>query len=328
MEKQGAETLLNEIQSELQTKTYKPSPLKRVYIPKANGKQRPLGAPTIKDRITQTTIKIIIEPIFEQQFEPYSFGFRPDKSAHDAVDEIVKYLNFGCENVIDADITACFDNIDRHKLMDQVAKRISDGALLHIIRQFLDAGILEDDEIHSQDRGTPQGSPLSPILANIYLDQVDKQWKQSGLSKRYNGDAHLIRYADDLVSMTGSNPESVKKKLDEIMESVDLTLSTGKTRIVKAGDGFDFLGFRFVRQHSAWKRKRVTRWFPSPKSEPKIKERTHELTNNGALSTTTPEEARETLILVLRGWGNYFAHSLASASFKGIWDYAQCRLMS
>ena len=124
IKKQGVETLLNKIQSELRTKTYQPSPLKMVYIPKTNGKQRPLSIPTAKDRITQSAIKLIIEPLFEAQFEPYSFGFRSDKSAHDAVDDIVKYLKFGCENIIDADITACFDNIDKHKLMEQVAKRV------------------------------------------------------------------------------------------------------------------------------------------------------------------------------------------------------------
>ncbi|EQD53023.1 RNA-directed DNA polymerase (Reverse transcriptase), partial [mine drainage metagenome] len=184
IKKDGIEPLLTEIQSELKARTYKPSPLKRVYIPKANGKRRPLSIPTVKDRITQTAIRIIIEPIFEIQFEPNSFGFRPNKSAHDAVNEIVKYMNYGCEHIIDADISACFDNIDKHELMEQVAKRISDGAMLHIIRQFLDAGIMEDNEIHTQNRGTPQGSPLSPLLANIYLDQLDKQWKQSGLRKR------------------------------------------------------------------------------------------------------------------------------------------------
>ncbi len=327
IKKEGVEKLLNEIQSELKTKTHKPSPLKRIYIPKANGKQRPLSIPTVKDRITQTAIKIIIEPIFETQFEPYSFGFRPDKSAHDAVDEIVKYLNFGCENVIDADITACFDNIDKSKLMEQVAKRISDGATLHLIREFLDAGIMEDSEIHSQDKGTPQGSPLSPLLANIYLDQLDKQWKASSLSARYGGDAHLIRYADDFLILTTSNPETAKRKLDEIMENIDLTLNTEKTRIIKAEEGFEFLGFRFVRQYSAWRKKRVTRWFPSPKSELKIREKIFNLTNNRALATTTPEEAKELLIPVLRGWGNYFAHSLASKVFSDTWSYAQDRIM-
>lgn len=327
IKKAGMEALLNEIQSELRAGTYRPSPLRRVYIPKTNGKQRPLSIPTVKDRITQTAIKIIMEPIFESSFEQNSFGFRPNRSAHDAVDEIVKYLNYGCEKVIDADITGCFDNIDKNKLMEQVAKRIADGSLLSLIRQFLDAGIMEDNEIHTQDRGTPQGSPLSPLLANIYLDQLDKQWKSSDLPKRYNEDAHLIRYADDFLILAKGSPERAKKKIDEIMKNIDLSLSTEKTRIVKAEEGFDFLGFRFVRQYSRWRQKRVTRWFPSPKSEMKIRERVLALTGNDALALTTPEEARELLIPVLVGWGNYFAHSLASKSFTGIWDYAQCRLM-
>ena len=327
LKKNGIETLLTEIQSELKARTYQPSPLKRIYIPKTNGKQRPLSIPTVKDRITQTAIKIIIEPIFETQFEPNSFGFRPNKSAHDAVDEIVKYLNFGCEHVIDADISACFDNIDKHKLMEQVAKRISDGAMLHIIREFLDAGIMEDSEIHTQDKGTPQGSPLSPLLANIYLDQLDKKWKSSGLQNRYGEDAHLIRYADDFLILLTGNPAVAKKKLDEIMEDLDLTMNTEKTRIVRAEEGFDFLGFRFVRQYSQWRKKRVTRWFPSPKSEMRIREKILNLTNNRARSLMTPEDAKEMLTPVLRGWGNYFAHSLASNIFTGVWDYAQCRLM-
>ena len=327
LKKDGIEPLLTEIQSELKARTYKPSPLKRVYIPKSNGKQRPLSIPTVKDRITQTAIKIIIEPIFESGFEPNSFGFRPDKSAHNAVDEIVKYLNFGCEHVIDADITACFDNIDRHKLMEQVAKKISDGAMLHIIRQFLDAGIMEDNEIHTQDRGTPQGSPLSPLLANIYLDQLEKQWKSSGLQKRYGEDAHLIRYADDFLILMTGNPAVAKKKLDEIMGNLGLTMNTEKTRIVRAEEGFDFLGFRFVRQYSRWRNKRVTRWFPSPKSEMRIREKILSLTNNRARSLMTPEEAKEMLIPILRGWGNYFAHSMASEVLGEIWKYAQGRLM-
>jgi group II intron reverse transcriptase/maturase len=284
-----------------------------------------LSIPTVKDRITQTAIKIIIEPIFETQFEPNSFGFRPNKSAHDAVDEIVKYLNYGCEHVIDADISACFDNIDKHKLMEQVAKRISDGAMLHIIRQFLDAGIMEDNEIHTQDKGTPQGSPLSPLLANIYLDQLDKKWKQSGLWKGEN--AHLIRYADDILILVGGNPEFPYIKFQNIIEDLGLTLNSEKTRLVEAERGFDFLGFRFVRQYSQWRKKRVTRWFPSPKSEMRIREKILNLTNNRARSLMTPEDAKEMLTPVLRGWGNYFAHSLASNIFTGVWDYAQCRLM-
>ena len=156
--------------------------------------------------------------------------------------------------MIDTDISQCFDNIDKHKLMEQVAGRISDGSLLHLIRQFIDAGIMEDNEIHSLDHGTPQGSPLSPLLANIYLDQLDKQWKASGLWKGEK--AHLIRYADDLLILIGGNPQYPYKKLQNIIGNLGLALNTEKTHLVEAEEGFDFLGFRFVRQYSSWKRER------------------------------------------------------------------------
>ena len=168
-------------------------------------------------------------------------------------------------------------------------------------------------------------SPLSPLLANIYLDQLDKQWKQSGLWKGEN--AHLIRYADDILVLVGGNPEFPYEKLKGIIEDLGLTLNPEKTRLVEAEEGFDFLGFRFVRQYSRWRKKRVTRWFPSPKSEMRIREKILNLTGSNARSLMTPEEAKEILVPVLRGWGNYFAHSLASNIFTGIWDYAQCRLM-
>ncbi|MGC8630732.1 MAG: reverse transcriptase domain-containing protein [Thermoplasmata archaeon] len=215
----------------------------------------------------------------------------------------------------------------KHELMEQISKRISDGAMLHIIRQFLDAGIMEENEIHNTDRGTPQGSPLSPLLANIYLDQLDKQWKASGLKNRNREDAHLIRYADDFVILVKGSAETAKIKLDEIMETIDLTLNKEKTRIVKAEEGFDFLGFRFVRKYSKRRGKRTTRWYPSPRSEQKIKEKIRELTDKSKLSIMTPEQAKEQLIPLLRGWGNYFAHSTVSTKLYEIWDYAQRRLM-
>ena len=197
VEREGIPSFVGGIAQELREGTYRPSPLLRVEIPKSNGKVRKLGVPTVRDRVVQAAAKLLLEPIFEADFEPCSYGFRPGKSAHDAVDEVGKWLNFGCEHVIDIDIQGCFDNIPKSPLMEAVARRVVDGAMLKLIRQWLDCGVMEEETLHHSDRGTPQGSPLSPLLANIYLDRLDKAWKARGLERRWKADFHLVRYADD-----------------------------------------------------------------------------------------------------------------------------------
>jgi group II intron reverse transcriptase/maturase len=324
IEKYGTEIFLKEIATELKEQTYKPSPLRRVWIPKSNGGKRGLAIPTVKDRVVQTAVKLVIEPIFEADFEPNSYGFRPDKSAIDAISEVTKWLNFGCENVIDADIKACFDTMPKGGIIEQVAKRISDGMILKLISQWLNVGIIDSESLLRTEEGTPQGSPISPLLANIYLDQLDKGWKQTGLPKRK--DAHLVRYADDFVILGNGDMTKPMQELDRIISSINLSLNKEKTRIITAEQGFEFLGFRFVRYYSRTKGKRVTKWFPSGKSEGKITDEIRRLTDKSNLAVGTPYDAKEKILRVLRGWGGYFRHSMAEAAFSKVWYYANVRL--
>jgi RNA-directed DNA polymerase len=339
----GVAVFLGRIREALKTREYRPSPVRQVEIPKGGGKMRRLGIPTVADRVVQAAVKAVLEPVFEADFLPCSYGFRPNRRAQDAIAEI-HFLTSAPRNyewVLEADIAACFDEIDHVTVMDRVRRRIKDKRLCALVKAFLKAGILTDLEDREESlTGTPQGGILSPLLANIALSALDehftRQWntemgdpQQRRRRRRQGlGNWRLVRYADDFVLLVSGgrhHAEALRVEVAAVLAPLGLRLSEEKTRVVHIDEGFDFLGFHIRRMWKRGTQKRYVYTTPSRKSVKKVRDGIREKTYRSTLHMDL-DELIVSLNRSVRGWANHFRYGVSKAVFNAVDDHLWWRV--
>jgi RNA-directed DNA polymerase len=324
----GKEALLAELRDDLKARRFTPLPVREKLIPKKGGKLRGLGIPTARDRTVQAALKLVLEPIFEADFKPCSYGFRPRRRAQDAIEEIFFYATHSYEWVLEGDIKSCFDEIDHTALMGRVRDRIGDKRVLSLVKAFLKAGILgEDQVVRDTVTGTPQGGILSPLLANIALSVLDEhfmdEWEswggQQGRSRRRRkglANYRLVRYADDFVVLltgTREHVEALRPEVAAVLAPMGLRLSEEKTVITHIDQGFDFLGFHIQRKRKQGTQRRTLYTYPSKAALAAVKAKVRVLTQGNTNQTLA--NLLQRLNPVLRGWANYFRHGVSKATF-------------